>query len=113
MRPTLKPCPFCGGEAEYWTEPNTVECTICEARLGGSATRAGVMRCWNQRPLSPEPTDADQRHRELMAATIAGRLQVMYSERHARTACGRPTNEAVAKESVALTDAIVKEARRD
>ena len=40
----LKPCPFCGGEAEYkrttiktggaWCDAVNVRCTVCDARTG-------------------------------------------------------------------------------
>lgn len=35
MADELKPCPFCGGEAEYLPHKITVRCTRCHANIKG------------------------------------------------------------------------------
>jgi Lar family restriction alleviation protein len=50
MANKLKPCPFCGGEAEvhggqfYW-----VQCKNCKAETHGSKPKGAVIRLWNTR----------------------------------------------------------------
>ena len=63
----LKPCPFCGGDAEatqafacHW-----VFCKVCEAQGptlvhdGGSDTKA--IAAWNRRPKPPSPRKRKER----------------------------------------------------
>lgn len=50
----IKPCPFCGGEAEVHTSyenPDVfnVRCTQCFARTGWHHTPENAVRAWNAR----------------------------------------------------------------
>ena len=53
--PELKTCPFCGGEAEVYTEEDDtqewfcVRCVDCWARTDGNDTEIGARDAWNQR----------------------------------------------------------------
>ena len=53
--PELKPCPFCGGEAEVYEEEDEsqewvyVRCVDCWARTDGNDTEIGARDAWNQR----------------------------------------------------------------
>ena len=53
--PELKTCPFCGGEAEVYTEEDEsqewvyVRCVDCWARTDGNDTEIGARDAWNQR----------------------------------------------------------------
>ena len=50
--PELKPCPFCGGKAEYESEEGChwVGCTECETYATTThASRAEAARVWNRR----------------------------------------------------------------
>ncbi len=63
MSNKLKPCPFCGGEAElsmhFWASPTTVVtyyavCTKCSCRMQHSGyndeeTREDIIEAWNRR----------------------------------------------------------------
>ncbi len=61
----LKPCPFCGGEAEVEREGTSrqsciIDCANCGCRLESNEIGAGD--AWNRRSLIPEPgecIDAD------------------------------------------------------
>lgn len=61
MSETLKPCPFCGGEAsvKMWCEPDTpflVMCESCKASVKDYATEAEAIEAWNRRTIpSAEP----------------------------------------------------------
>lgn len=53
-RTDLKPCPFCGGEAnvKMWCEPDTpylVMCESCKASVNDYATEAEAIEAWNRR----------------------------------------------------------------
>lgn len=54
MAETLRPCPFCGGEAMEFTGEDaaphrwTVECAVCGAHVG-SDTRHKARAKWNRR----------------------------------------------------------------
>ena len=52
----LKPCPFCGGEAELaWTPDEgddrfyTVLCPACNASIGMLSAEVVAIKCWNRR----------------------------------------------------------------
>ncbi len=52
----LKPCPFCGGKAEYICyddeEYHIVRCKDCGAEIGWIDSKEEVFRKWNNRPES-------------------------------------------------------------
>lgn len=57
----LKPCPLCGGKAEYDTEPLprpdvfAIYCEDCGFGIDhGSSVRADLVTAWNTRAPSPE-----------------------------------------------------------
>ena len=52
----LKPCPFCGGTAEFNLKKLRIECTKCKAQMPGYLSFKGVWnykyyleRLWNRR----------------------------------------------------------------
>ena len=64
MTEALKPCPFCGGEAQVeffacWV----VECQDCAASTAGRDTEANAVSDWNTRhvPVPEEVREADVR----------------------------------------------------
>jgi len=48
----LKPCPFCGGEAEVWvsdvTDRAVIYCKVCDARIMKPNEREAI-EAWNWR----------------------------------------------------------------
>lgn len=50
---TLKPCPFCGGEAEVrmniFSKAYSVECKKCTAKVTGCETSGKAFGMWNRR----------------------------------------------------------------
>jgi Lar family restriction alleviation protein len=62
---TLKPCPFCGGEAKYFVSnyPDTlqihnVRCDFCYEGFDGHATKEGVFKAWNTRSVEDALVEA-------------------------------------------------------
>ena len=55
----LKPCPFCGGEAEVWvsniTEREVIYCEVCDARIMKPNEQEAIAS-WNKRV---PPTNKD------------------------------------------------------
>lgn len=54
MSKNIKPCPFCGGEAnvKMWCDPDTpylVMCESCKASVKDYATEAEAIEAWNHR----------------------------------------------------------------
>ena len=55
VKKELKPCPFCGGDAqgsvEYYKDDQWffVHCTRCNARIDGEASKESARRTWNSR----------------------------------------------------------------
>jgi Lar family restriction alleviation protein len=52
MSEELKPCPFCGGKAEYHdnaTNYDWVFCTVCKAQVPGNYGKQVPRRQWNTR----------------------------------------------------------------
>lgn len=50
----IKPCPFCGNEAEYWEDSqyqdrHVIECQYCGANKRSEYGYKGVLRDWNTR----------------------------------------------------------------
>lgn len=49
----LKPCPFCGGEAEVWvsdvTDRAIVYCTVCDAQIRIRQNEQEAIEAWNHR----------------------------------------------------------------
>lgn len=48
----FKPCPFCGGEAEYRDGSSTtpyIRCKECGCRTGSSRDREKLAQAWNTR----------------------------------------------------------------
>ena len=49
----LKPCPFCGGEAEVWvsniTDRAIVYCTVCDAQIRIRQNEQEAIEAWNKR----------------------------------------------------------------
>ena len=53
----LKPCPFCGFEAELHMESQAcfwVECLFCHVALQSRGGKPGAIAAWNHRPLEAE-----------------------------------------------------------
>ena len=54
-KPKLKPCPFCGGQAEIWHcnrliyKMVVVRCTHCNAQTFANYDEAKAVRMWNTR----------------------------------------------------------------
>ena len=56
METELKPCPFCGGKAEfideYFEEPMSIKCTECYAEMcdeSSDITKENLIEQWNRR----------------------------------------------------------------
>ena len=48
----LKPCPFCGGKAEFRSGSSTtpyIRCRECGGRTKSSRNRANLIAAWNRR----------------------------------------------------------------
>jgi Lar family restriction alleviation protein len=66
MNDELKPCPFCGGEAEIhaftFDGPYYVNCLGCAMQTPNTHTRAELISAWNTRstPIMNEAPDAAQ-----------------------------------------------------
>lgn len=63
-RESLKPCPFCGGEASLYFNPDQapdgewrVSCYACDVALTQWDTPNGAITAWNTR-ARPEPSEA-------------------------------------------------------
>ena len=71
----LKPCPFCGGEAEYryvsgirhpWSGVQadalaiTVNCIRCGATIPSGMSQERVTDAWNRRAVPPTATETDE-----------------------------------------------------
>lgn len=74
MNINLKPCPFCGGEAEliYKDCDCFVKCTICHARTMLLPDEQRALHFWNTRKLMDKIVEqlemtADAAHDEIMA----------------------------------------------
>lgn len=53
--PTLKLCPFCGGDAytNYnYTDEHYVYCKDCAAQTGEHSTKSGAIETWNKRVIN-------------------------------------------------------------
>lgn len=65
MNETLKPCPYCGGEAEILTSTSTINrwasCTECASEGPEGDTAEAAVALWNTRTESPEKTCRDCR----------------------------------------------------
>ena len=64
MRKALKPCPFCGGEADYrnfGSDGQMIVCSDCESGTGFKNTEAEVISSWNHRPAVTSPWEPDPR----------------------------------------------------
>lgn len=52
-------CPFCGGDAEYWTSQedeqypdiHIVDCAECECNIGYHGTEEAAKEAWNKRAI--------------------------------------------------------------
>lgn len=77
----LKPCPFCGGKAQFRENhansryPHFVECTGCMARTEGSAFRNDEYnkQQWNTRHSTPIEAQYQEALRELVRPSGDGR----------------------------------------
>ena len=54
MKTELKPCPFCGGEADIWetdrvTHPYQVMCLTCYCGTDASIDEETAIEAWNRR----------------------------------------------------------------
>ena len=71
----LKPCPFCGGEAELRYHPSSMRdpecraweagCSICDARVGSTIyaigkTKQDAIAAWNRRAVPPTATETNK-----------------------------------------------------
>lgn len=70
----LKPCPFCGGEADYFV-PTFIQCNKCGARSGYYDTYAAATAAWNTRadrwiPVSERLPEVDIRMGERSIRTV-------------------------------------------
>lgn len=67
MMSELKPCPFCGGEAELYTSNVSalVECNYCGACIGacvGHNAKANAIKAWNKRHNEPLQDGKESNH---------------------------------------------------
>jgi Lar family restriction alleviation protein len=65
MSDELKPCPFCGSPAEWWSEASDSEvfCPKCDAAGGRHGTREENAKRWNRLARALE---AERRERALL-----------------------------------------------
>lgn len=55
MSDNLKPCPFCGGKAAFVYD--SVECSVCGARMSGIFNKSEAIGLWNTRIVRTADTD--------------------------------------------------------
>lgn len=78
--PTLKPCPFCGGEATYRVDHTTehvdsISCRQCDFYMSDQGIVQGSVRdTWNRRAL-PLPDDAEMVERGAKALARLYKLE--------------------------------------
>lgn len=84
MTEELLPCPFCGGEAEFFTAKNVhyahrVRCTVCEIQTGaGSAFKNDSFNAWRWN------TRTDKHQAALDALKVAGDAAISGREKIAK-----------------------------
>lgn len=55
----LKPCPFCGGNAEHMsTSSSWIRCEDCCAEIQCQETKEDAVRMWNRRAHQPDDREA-------------------------------------------------------
>lgn len=109
----LKPCPFCGGEAERFTigaeEPNNaggdvISCTRCEASSHVEFGRKeNLVSRWNTRAASPDQTNGLLREALERLVFASGKLVVATDEMEML----RPTRQAVLDAVRCAADALL------
>ena len=90
MSSELKPCPFCGGEAELNTIDesdstviNAVWCIDCESEGGYYSTEAKAIKTWNTRTSEPETYDEIQAEiNQLTEKLMVIKRKVLAKEEH-------------------------------
>ena len=83
MNDELKPCPFCGGKAEFFEDEffcrYSVVCTECGARTYTYGVEQDAMDAWNWRiepTFTPDELDAIRRNvRELRAERELSKIE--------------------------------------
>ena len=80
MPEALKPCPFCGGDAEFCGNTQHqmfwVLCKRCHASPGDKRNRAEAITAWNTRPTDPEIA----RLQDLVAKFQRGGVSTLFAD---------------------------------
>jgi hypothetical protein len=89
METILKPCPFCGGEAEHH-DVNCIECAACGASIdnhGCMVPRLKTVDSWNTRTPTPreqelEATLAEEREKAKGLVEVLRAVRCRLQEQH-------------------------------
>jgi Lar family restriction alleviation protein len=77
MSEKLKPCPFCGGQADIIRSANHwffVRCPACEASKPGFETENDAVEAWNSRSSSAELDELDSAN--LVASLVQAKKNI-------------------------------------
>lgn len=102
MSEELKPCPFCGGEAEY--EGLYCYCTRCGCRMEDDPDEAEAIAAWNRRASPTPPTTEGRENGHLL-----WRLRHNDTAKHL---CGLAADE-IERLSALLSSPRVEDVRRE
>ena len=121
MDETLKPCPFCGGEADYHSEKGPtgevygwVGCNQCDAMSCHTDTRSmqpeetHPIDAWNTRADAAPTPKADEVEAVARALAKANRIEICDSAQYAYSSFREPALAAIAALDAARGDPVAR-----
>ena len=121
MDETLKPCPFCGGEADYHSEKGPtgevygwVGCNQCDAMSCHTDTRSmqpeetHPIDAWNTRADAAPTPKADEVEAVARALAKANRIEICDSAQYAYSSFREPALAAIAALAAARGDPVAR-----